>query len=142
MDFLKSKYFIFFKLILYIHLSGCQADTDSTLKNVIKIKVLGEILYVYEYNWGVSGNHSDIVISNREIKNKNINEDFDYYFKGNSIMFYKTTKDTLHLFVETKVKIPPKMTSKIIIVQHEKTNAELYSLRNSYQGQGIKKIGK
>jgi hypothetical protein len=128
-------------LFIFVLMSCKEKSYDESHTNIFEADVNGKKIYIHKYTWGLSGNHSDIVVSLEKIENKKIDVSKDILYKGNSIMFYKVKNDTLFLLVETIAEIPKDFSNVVKVLQEEKSNRDLNILRETYSEQNLNKVG-
>ena len=106
----------------------------------LNLEKVGKPIYIKARNWGVAGNHEEIVLS---MSNKNIsNKDSDYIFYSNDV-FYKTDSiQTITFFVpESSISEPLiKFTNPLVIINKLKNADEIEDYVQNYQKYGLKRI--
>ena len=111
-------------------------------ENIIALNLekVGKPIYIKARNWGVAGNHEEIVLS---MSNKNIpNKDSDYIFYSNDV-FYKTDSiQTITFFVpESSISEPLiKFANPLVIINKLKNADEIKDYVQNYQKYGLKRI--
>lgn len=112
----------------------------TTKENIIHFKDINRKVYFRAANWGFSGSHDEIVLTQNKYTKKN--NYTDYYFYTPTI-FYKVEKNgTLIIFApESSIKEPSKKFSDITIVIRKLKNANEISKYNmNYKDSGLEKI--
>ena len=136
---------IIFSLLCGYLYNEFDVDMDPRISNnTIEFKQLNEIIYIRTKLWGISGNHSEILLSNALIKNVH-NEymvDKQYTYKDCSEIYYqKKGLDSLIIYVDHISNIPKNMETQIIISQIKLENAkEIQDYSKNYGSYGLTKI--
>jgi len=131
--------------IYFFVLNSFDTSMDPVINNqIIEFEEVGEKVYMRAKTWGISGNHSEILLSTSPINNEHRE-----YFKNKQYTFINTTelfyrkqgKDSLLIYVDYKSEIPEKLDTKIQIEQIELKNYdEVKDYKQNYKKYGLSKI--
>ena len=102
-----------------------------------------DTLYIRARVWGVSGNHTEILISNDRIckRGRPYNEKTDYIFRAPEI-YYKIINDTLIVYSESITQMTPENFSASISIKQNKLK-DYYQIQDytrNYKKYGLKKV--
>lgn len=100
--------------IIWTLLNGCN---PSERFEYVKIEVGKEDIYLKKINWGITGDAQKTAISTSKLREF---DDFESDYiddSGQLEFFYKTSGDTLLIFVRRQLIAPKNWDSKIIIKQ-------------------------
>jgi len=102
---------------------------------------LNEDLFIKKVSWGLTYDHSIIILSSSPNNTIYPDSTSEYVFLGSEI-FYRLTNDSLLIFTSLKAKTPLAFSSNIKILQYEIKNFEVMNLRedNNYKKKGLKMI--
>ncbi len=93
-------------------------------------------LYLKSKYWGITDDH--VIIQLSTDNSSSVDSLHNYVYKGESFLFYKTSRDSLFLYVYKKAINPPQFNTKIKIAQIELPNTEMMDL---FSKDGFKKKG-
>lgn len=136
MDIFKISSLGFCFIIIFLAEMSCGRVTESwdsihTERITVEVLDTDEKFSFYVYKWGISGNHDEIIFSNREVRNKKTDPDKDFIFSGTSTLYFKVERDTLTIVGRTSPSIPSKFTSNTEIVFQILTNMQMIEFQNS-----------
>ena len=107
-----SKY-IYSVLLSSVLLTSCN---PSEKFDYDKVHFEHEDIYIKKINWGITGGAQKTAISTSK-RNTFDNQESDYTYNGLTEFFYKTSGDTLLLFVRDEFEQPTSWNSNIIVKQ-------------------------
>jgi hypothetical protein len=110
----------------------------------ISFPEISEKVYIRAKAWGVSGNHSEILLSTSPINNAHgvYLKDEQFTFVNSSELYYqKKGIDSLLLYVDYKSEVPKNLSTQINIQQIELKNAkEIAEYARNYKKYGLSRI--
>jgi hypothetical protein len=109
--------------------------------NKIHSEYLNEDLFIKKISWGLTYDHSVIILSSFPKNTIEPDSTSEYVFLSSEI-FYRLTNDSLLIFTSLKSKKPLNFNSNIKIIQYELKNVEIMNLRgnNNYKKRGLKMV--
>ncbi len=107
----------------------------------IHIEKSDKLLYLKAVWTGITSDHEMISLSeNTDITKIKGDSATEYLYHGSDFLFYRTSQDSLLLYVYQKSKVPLDFKSNVKIVQIELENRYMMELRHNhiYQGKSVK----
>jgi len=96
-----------------------------------------DTLYLSSNTWGITGNHQVIFLTDYLKTDLIYNQEKDYRYRNEYIIYYSQSSDTLTLFVGDKSLAPKNFDSNIKIVQKELKGSDFRTLHENYKDMGI-----
>jgi len=95
-------------------------------------------LYLKSKTWGISANHEVVQLSTNS--KSEIDSVHNLVFKDPDFLFYKTSHDSLFLYVYSGAIKPPQFNSTIKIIQVELPNPQMIDLYHDFKSKGLNKF--
>jgi len=139
--------FILIVLLFFVYIYNEMKDVDQALKPIINnysiyFPSLKENLHIRTSIGGLLGNNYNVIISTEDAQLESwvYKDSRDLKYKCEDI-YYKINEDTLILYTESIIDIPPYFNTKIKLVQKKLTsNKESRLVRLNYIKEGLTKI--
>ncbi len=97
----------------------------------IKFDNSNAVLFYKTKTWGITGDHSVSFLSPSSEKERFPDSTKNYVYKQPSFTGYRTSNDTLWLYVYSKAPVPQFFDSKIRVMQVELENLEMMAIRKT-----------
>ena len=124
--------------IWFIYGKSKSDHQPQILVEKIHSNYLNEDLFIKKISWGLTYDHSIIILSNSPNKSIEPDSNSEYMFSCSSI-FYKLSNDSLLIFTSLKAELPLNFSSNIKVIQYKLENFEIMNLRenNNYKKKGL-----
>jgi len=99
-----------------------------------------EKVYFYSKSWGLAGNHSAILISNKKKETFNYDSLQDIRYINEARIFYEARHDTLLIYTTKTSIVPLGYSDKIVVKQIELNGEAFQKLNNNYKAMNISKF--
>jgi len=96
-------------------------------------------LYFKLKNWGITADHQTIELSVDSQSKPDVDSLRNYIYKGLDFIFYKTSYDSLFLYVYSKSPTPTHFHSKFKVLQIQVENRDMMTLfeNDNYKKKGL-----
>ena len=131
------------KILLFIIIifSNCNKESEIKNRKEKKQNYQKETIYIYARFWGITGDHQEIIFSEKPIKLPP-DKERNYIFYRDEIFYKLKNDDTLIIYAPKSGKSIPKIPFKNIkvILKDLKTFDDIKEISMNYQKYNLEKI--
>ncbi len=134
---------VILSVVIYFYCSQIRKEVLIPVKEILITVDLAEIdkpLYIKAKNWGITGNHEEIVLSFSSV---NItNKERDYIFYTNEVYYKTDKKQTITVYAPESLISEPQnkpLNVKVILVGLKNSN-EIKDYSLNYKKYGLEKV--
>ena len=98
---------------------------------------LQDTLFLSSNTWGITGNHQIIYLTTYHKKEQRYDEQTDYRYRNEYVIYFEQFKDTLILYSGHESSVPSKFDSKVKVIQKRLRASELSKLHENYKEMGF-----
>lgn len=99
-------------------------------------------LFLKSCQWGLTYDHKVVVLSTDSTEKFSPDSTKEFIYRGASFLYYRTSNDSLWLYLYSKSNRPPFFKSKIKVIQIELENPDMIKLysNEAYKSKGLIKF--